>query len=520
MNASSTFSSRTILLFFGLSLVLGAGLQAFYGLGSFWIGWLAGSGLFFAGALLLRAAWRWSGGSRALAWMMALAFLLRLGLGVGLNAALPVWGYPEKEQQAGYIFPDAYMRDQQAWGLARSGDPLWVAFTDQFSSDQYGGLLAMSALVYRGLSPDAHRAYLLLILAALAATAGLPFLWKAASQRWGAGVATIAGWIYALYPESVILGSSQMREPFLIPLTAVAFWALLALPEKRKTALAVLAASLLGLALISTLVAVSVAAVLAVWFLLDRGPRRRTSGRMVALWIFLGVVAMTTIALSWRWFNTVAIFDAGLTEKSSGWVIKVLRYLPSPALNFPFLIAYGITRPVLPAALLDNGAWLWRGLWIWRSLGWYALAPLLVYGLFTVWRAPQPRERRTLVWMMILIWAWIIISSARGGGDGNDNPRYRTIFIVWMALASGWAWEWARVHQDRWLGRWLAVEAVFLVFFTQWYLSRYLKWGGRMPFFTMVGLIAGINGAILIGGWLWDRWQQQRQQSTARRSLH
>ncbi len=57
------------------------------------------------------------------AWMLVLAFILRLGLGVGLSQALPVFGYDEEVPNAGYIFYDAYHRDRQAWQLAQSGDP-------------------------------------------------------------------------------------------------------------------------------------------------------------------------------------------------------------------------------------------------------------------------------------------------------------------------------------------------------------------------------------------------------------
>jgi len=43
---------------------------------------------------------------------------------------------------------------------------------------------------------------------------------------------------------------------------------------------------------------------------------------------------------------------------------------------------------------------------------------------------------------------------------------------------------------------------VFLLFFTQWYASRYFYLGGQLPFAVMVALILGLWGIILgIGVW-------------------
>ncbi|NUO81692.1 hypothetical protein HUU05_16605, partial [candidate division KSB1 bacterium] len=98
--------------------------------------------------------------------MMALAFFLRLAFGIGLSMALPIWGYDEPEQKAGYLFKDAYQRDRRAWSLAQSEQPLWVSFQDDMKTDQYGGLLALSAAVYRYLSPDVHRPHLVLAIGA------------------------------------------------------------------------------------------------------------------------------------------------------------------------------------------------------------------------------------------------------------------------------------------------------------------------------------------------------------------
>jgi hypothetical protein len=71
--------------------------------GNWLIGWLAFSFLFSFFWLFTRLH-RWAGGGRALAWMIALAFALRLLTGVGVYLALPVDGYEDADDRAGFIF--------------------------------------------------------------------------------------------------------------------------------------------------------------------------------------------------------------------------------------------------------------------------------------------------------------------------------------------------------------------------------------------------------------------------------
>src|SRR5512140_503815 len=104
---------------------------------------------------------------RSIYLVVIFAFILRMGLGVAASTLLPRVGYDSKPQQAGYIFFDAYRRDTQAWELARSDKPLMRAFDSKFSSDQYGGLLWISAFIYRYLSPVTHQPLEVVFLAAL-----------------------------------------------------------------------------------------------------------------------------------------------------------------------------------------------------------------------------------------------------------------------------------------------------------------------------------------------------------------
>ncbi len=91
------------------------------------------------------------------------------------------------------------------------------------------------------------------------------------------------------------------------------------------------------------------------------------------------------------------------------------------------------------------------------------------------------------------------------GGDLWDNPRYRAIFLAFQALLAAWAWGWAFVHRDVWLRRWLMIEAVFVLFFLQWYASRYTRLFSRLHFWEMVAVILLFSGLILLLGWARDR---------------
>jgi len=492
-----------IILWAAASLGLGA-LVAAFSPGSFWMGWLAAGILAGAGLALIYLGWRWAGGGRTLAWIVALAFLLRLGLGIALNQLLPLAGYETSEDNLGYLFTDAWRRDFDAWDLARSGQPLWEAFQNEIVADQYGGLLAISALIYRTLSPDVLRPLLIVILTAWTAALGVTFFWKAVWLRWGAGVALPATWIFALYPEGVVLGSSQMREPFLIAFSALTFWAAINWDNNWRSSLLGIFAGLAGLLLFSSRVAFPIAGLLLIWFWLDHMPKIQNPGWRLAGWIGLALAGAAAVYFGWRWVSGVMDWDSILTFKNSGMVQKRITEL-GEAWLVPFVTVYGVTRPVLPAVITDiDTVALWRALWVFRSAGWYALAPLLAYGFFQALRVKDRVEQRLMIYIGALAWVWVFISAARAGGDQTDNPRYRTILLVWLALLAGWSWYQSRLQRDPWLVRWLAVEGVFLVFITQWYASRNFHLGPMLNFWVMLVIIGVLSIAILLGGWLHD----------------
>src|SRR5512133_504829 len=141
-------TSKDFLIIVPASLALGAWLGTIQD-GNWLYGFLSFSFLFLLSFILLTISHGWAGGGRTLAIIIALAFLLRLGVGVALQLALPVYGHSDADDRAGYVFTDAHTRDNQAWSLATSKKPILDAFNRNYTSDQYGELLAFNALIYR-----------------------------------------------------------------------------------------------------------------------------------------------------------------------------------------------------------------------------------------------------------------------------------------------------------------------------------------------------------------------------------
>lgn len=501
------------------ALILGALLAAVDGKGSFLSGWLA-YGLLSGLGLVTILGLRKLLGADARAWRAALsAFFLRLLAGVLLTLLLPVAGYQDNPAtQAGYVFKDAYVRDRQAYQLGEYGGSLAAAFTNKASGDQYGGLLALSALIYRYLSPGVHRPMLILILTAIAAASGVLFLWKAARDWFGEQTANIAAWIFAVYPMSVLLGSSQMREPFVIAAIAMAFYAVVEMRREKWTWLIWLGLAGILLFLFQPPVGLAAFVVLFVAWFLDS--EQKTTWKRAFL--FAGILILGIFLVFTVWASLPALQKAGpgnifftwlqknfnlqsyLTWKSS----QVVKQMFHNAKNWKvaIILAYGAVRPVLPAAIVDpNGAWIWRLINVLTSTGWYLLAPLLIYGFINAFRAPVQERRAQLIWLSLVVAGWVMIAAIAGGADQTDNPRYRTIFLAWQALLGAWAWNRARIHRDSWLPRWFAVEAACVLLFTEWYLSRYYPVFPQLNIWIVVVLCLVASALILLGGWLFDR---------------
>ncbi len=477
--------------------------------GSFWRGSLA------ALVLLLPAWWSiraLSGGNRRLLVLTALAFLLRLGAGAALNQLLPRYGYDNPTQNGGYVFYDAYRRDTQAWELAQSGQPLRLAFDRSTATDQYGGLLYLSALTYRILSPDAHRPLLIVLLGAWAAALGTPFLWRLAADLGDERTAWLAvGW-YVFYPEAVLQGASQMREPFLMSAVLWLTWSASRVHRAaaRREAWAAGGAGLLLLLAFSPGVAAYAllgAALTLIWTREKRLPLWTLAAAALASLLALGVFSAQVaagqgnlLARSLRWLQEAAGWDMYLLTRQSGWVQKLLGEMPS-RYHVLFVAGFGLAQPVLPGTLIEPAAAIWHGINFLRAAGWYALVAPLLVAVPLAW-TDRSRRGRLLLSLALLSWAWIVLASLRAGGDQWDNPRYRVIFLGWQALVAAWGWRQARRRGSPWPWRVLSAEIIFLLFFGEWYLSRYTAALPRLPFWQMVAAIWGLTLLAWLGDWL------------------
>jgi hypothetical protein len=523
-------SLRDLLWILPCSLVFGLVLSLLSP-GTWWIGWLAYAVLLALGLWALAVLWRSVEANteqdrslqRTLGLMLLLAVVLRMGLGMAFSAILPSQGNPTEVQKAGYIFPDAYNRDVQSWELASSSYPLWRAFDKSYSTDQYGGLLFVSSLLYRTLSPDAHRPWLIILVASLTAAIGVALTWKASHKVWGKFMGLGVGWIMVLYPESILLGSSQMREPFLITFIAMAFWGVASWAENHRSAAAWLVGSLFGMLLFSPGIAVISIILLAGWIWL-RGKERR-----IRWWWIAGIgmiVILSFLLLAWsvggslqvksgplatlgNWMRLTVQFDSQKLERDSGWVQTIFSHVPL-ALHMPLIIGYGVAQPVLPDAIGAPAVWPMWALAILRGIGWYALLPLLLYGIYPIWKIADKRERLAWLWLWSVVWVWILISAARGGGDQWDNPRYRTILLVFQAILAVEVISIQQHNPERWLGRLLAIEGVFVLCFATWTWTRNDTNPYLLPLSQAGEMFVGGSLLLLVGDWLWVKYGRRR----------
>ncbi len=488
-------------------------------------GWLAYSALLGLAAFCLFAVMRLLRANRQVISATLVAFLLRLIVGLALMALLPIAGYQTSEVTlAGYVYKDAYIRDRQAFDMADFGWPIISAFNrDPSRGDQYGGLLALSAAIYRYVSPHAHRPYLIVILTALMAGLGVIFLWGACQKWFGEKVALLAAWIFAVYPESVLLGSSQMREPFVMAGVAVAFYSLAQMTSnistKKKTWIGWLAVASIILFLFQPPVGLVAFLALFLAWMLD--PNRQASWKRAVIYIAILAAGFLIVFIIWAnlpalqgnhpgniffsWLQHNFNFQTYLAIRGSGIMQKLVKD-GSDILKLLVVLGYGFAQPVLPAAIVvPSGSWIWWLINIFRAAGWYLLAPFLIYALFTNLRLKGEPRRYQLIWLGLLVWAWVFISAANAGGDQWDNPRYRTILLVFEALLAGWAIDWARGHRDVWLNRWLLVELACVLVFTDWYLGREVWPVLNLGIQPTIILAASLSILILAAGFLLDR---------------
>jgi len=445
--------------------------------------------------------------------LLFLGFALRLTVGVGAYFYLPTLQYGDSPaQKAGYLFFDAYRRDEQAASLAQSDQSLLTSFSGQYESDQYGGLLALSAGVYRLLG--SHQPLAMIFLAALSGAAGGFWVFRAAQNLLGEKSAWAAACIFLFYPEAILLGAAQMREPFLMSLLAL-FFAGLTAPRRQYP---MLLAALGGMLFFSPGIALLALAGGAGWEYAGKG-WRGLSARTALTGAAVFGLGLTALWFSWQnlvrtrggpfsviaaWARETAKWNKHLLERSSGIVQLLFQSLPA-GLALPFIGVYGLLQPVLPAAVFEPSHPFWQTLGILRSLGWYLLLPFVAFSLFSAWQVNTPSARRQWLWLAGLVWCWMLVAALRGGGDQWDNPRYRVIPLVWLALLAAQAWA---APKTRWFWRIVAVETLITLVFSHWYLYRYLGVGFNLGIRNTLALALGISLIGLAADWLWERRQR------------
>jgi hypothetical protein len=511
-----------------LSIPAGLALALLDSSANFGIDWLVYSlliSLTMAAIILLTRALSPGTGVRTAVWA---AFWIRLVVGVVLWFVLPLSGYTDNPAaMSGYLFKDAYYRDQAAWEMSHSDEPVINTYLSrpESTTDQYGGMLALSTLLYRYLSPDAHRPFAVLILTAGVMALGTLFAWGSGKNLFGEKAGSAAAWIFALYPEGVLLGASQMREPFVMSALALITYGFSLVHQKERRWQIWAGAGMLSLLLFQSPVALIALFVLGIAFFLEPGRPLRwkqallfggvlltLTAVVVAVWSSLpSLKDSSPLTLFFTWLQNNFNFQSQVTEKASGQVQRLMDMLGK---NFRVLLflAYGSARPVLPAALSDISANpVWYVINLFRSLGWYSLAPVLAFATALLFLKDELSRRRQLIWLAVISWVLVLIAAANGGADAWDNPRYRAIFLVWQALVAAWAYVYARESGNLWLKRLLWVEVTFILIFTWWYLTRL---PALNAFHTSVEVTVGLcllaALAVMGVGWLRDRKARER----------
>jgi hypothetical protein len=475
-----------------------------------WVGFLA---VLLIGGILLLLGWfivnndpsfetpRWLG------WAMLVAAFIRVFAGSFWYYALPVWGYGSPVELSGYIMADAHARDNAAWNLSQSEDPLLSAFRGSQSSDQYGGLLFLSATIYRYLGVEVHQPLVIVTITAMFSALAVLFTWAFARRVFGENVAAVAAGVIVVYPDAIILSSSQMREGYLMTLVAMTCYGLVRfMSERTWIGLGlVLGGFTLVLTFSPPIGGVLLLALLILMLSVDGWQYFRQTKFWLVL-VSISIVAGIGIWTTWGRIapdgitNPAALFGWWLTQSArwqayfarrSSWLIKRIFNSTPEWSHILILMAYGVFQPFLPAAIMDSGSPIWKGIAIWRAVGWTILLAFLIAAPLMAWI--RGNQRKLVIGISLIIWGVTLLAAVRSGGDQWDNPRYRLIFLSLQASLVGWVWVEQLQRNSPWLKRAVISLGIILVWFLPWYLQRYgiIHWPVKDIFGTIgLGLVS------------------------------
>ncbi|MEK6222563.1 MAG: glycosyltransferase family 39 protein, partial [Chloroflexota bacterium] len=369
------------------------------------------------------------------------------------------------------------------------------------------GVLFISAFIYRYLGGDVHQPLLVIFLTAGFSALAVLFTWVIAKRLWDEKTARWAAIGVAIYPEAVMLGSVQMREAFLITLVVFAIMLLMRFwksPSWKQPL------GLVGTLFVSAAISIPFAIMLlfTLTVLSLRLGRAHIfvgkRGKVVVIGL-IGVALVTAFALdqSTHWIQQIIKWQTYSSVRISGRLALMFEKIPKWS-QLPFLMGYGVVRPLLPSAVFDGTILLWRVVAIWRALGWTVMLVLLLYASFLVIKDRLWGETTTL--LLGVNWIVIIIAAFRGGGDLWDNPRYRATFAGLQVALAAWAIMRHKATNDPWLRRGVGMVVMMLAWFGPWYVQR--------KFFDLhwqIWELADLIGLGLASGFLYLIWDWMRE---------
>ncbi len=479
--------------------------------------------------VLIAATGRWLAPGEGGAWVRKwvwIALAVRLVSVALWPIALREWGYRSPQELGGFISTDAYNATDTAWTLSQQAVSA-ISTLRPGHGDNTGGITLLGVIVFRLFSPDHERPMLLGLLASTFSSLTVLFVFLLGESLFSKTVARAAAVLAALFPEAVLIGSSDLQQGYLAMLLAVMLWGLTGIflrqrsetqrerlyPLGWRAGLGFTVAGFILSAGISgqfTLLSVAVVVVMALWL----SDPRKTLGKIV--WIGCGVGVLSLVILfflsradlvasqfdllgrQWRFLFGEAWLEYDklrASGSSTDLLFQLLKTLPQ---SFALVVAgvYGLLQPVLPAAIgyrsaSPTGGGIAQIIGILRAAGWYLLLPFLIYGLLASLRGLVRRCEEAA--FALVFWAVALIASYRALGDQWDNPRYRLYALAPMTLTAGWAyWHW-RESRSPWLARiqipfWVAVAAM-----TAWYFGRYWL-NYKLPALPVLAGIAGLTG--------------------------